>query len=50
MLSLRQISGLQICVSIAFPSHARPPFDAGVAIGLKRDWSPPPHDLEQDDH
>ena len=43
-------SVLQICDSVLFPSHARPPFNAGEANGLERDCSPPLHDLEHVDH
>ena len=45
-----QATSLQIVVSVAFPSQFRPPFDAAVATGLSRDFSPLPHVTEQDDH
>ena len=45
-----QTSVLQTSVSVSFPSHDCPPFDAGVATFLVRDFSPPPHVCEQDDH
>ena len=48
--STTQASALQPLVSVAFPSQAFPPFDAGVETDLWQDFSPPPHVFEQDDH
>ena len=37
-------------VSVASPSQAFPPLDTGLEADLWRDFSPPPHVFEQDDH
>ena len=45
-----QVTSLQAIVSVASPSQSFPPFDAGVATCLVRDFSPSPQVLEQVDH
>ena len=48
--STAQPSVLHGLVSVASPSQAFPPLDSGVDTYLWRDFSPPPHVFEQDDH
>ena len=43
-------SMLQSTVSVSSPSQGCHPLDAGISTSLERDFSPPPHVLEQVDH